>query len=460
MDSPAPSPTTSKIDIDTVVGIAAPTNDDTTSKINIDTVVGIAAPTNIDNSSKIDIDTIAGIAVPAIVNTNPMEPEIDAVDSTVIDSVSPSTINLAPTADVIDPPSGTTGVALRGYDMAFGLFNFHVDGNGAIELLSIAESAPLMAETAKSPAIKGKPSTSASLASSEERSKPKTSTLSVGSNDFEDPPPSPTTAYCVDCDAYHYVGAGDFSSHEIAGREDPRGGTAAVYPTISECDRALNAFTLCIAPYDPDYVEGLYSDYTCSDDDDVYPEAKGTIGNSASTASLCESNASSDGYVADYDSDFMVEVGPYVESDNAYPPALGEISDDSTPWPGGHCMMASHGDGNENDGRNRADRGRQVITHDQIRFARRVYAGEVNFGPNPSPSDLAALRFVIQEQKDQISADRRVLERRREEADASSKRQAERSSHYSSSVQRRSRSRTQPGADMHNITLKPGGRVQ
>jgi hypothetical protein len=97
------------------------------------------------------------------------------------------------------------------------------------------------------------------------------------------------------------------------------GGTAAVYPTISECDRALNALTLRTAPYDPDYVEGLYSDYTCSDDDDdVYPEAKGKVGNSASSASPCESVASSDGYIADYDSDFMNEVGPYVESDNVY----------------------------------------------------------------------------------------------------------------------------------------------
>jgi hypothetical protein len=30
----------------------------------------------------------------------------------------------------------------------------------------------------------------------------------------------------------------------------------------------------------------------------------------------------------------MIEVGPYVESDDVYPPALGEISDDSTPWSG------------------------------------------------------------------------------------------------------------------------------
>jgi hypothetical protein len=101
--------------------------------------------------------------------------------------------------------------------MAFGLFNFHVDSNGAMELLSIGDSAPLMAETTTPPAVGGKPSTSALLAPLEEEPNLKTSTPSVGSNDFEDPPPSPTIAYCVDCDAYHYVGAGDFSSHEIAG---------------------------------------------------------------------------------------------------------------------------------------------------------------------------------------------------------------------------------------------------
>jgi hypothetical protein len=60
------------------------------------------------------------------------------------------------------------------------------------------------------------------------------------------------------------------------------GDTAAINPTISECERALNALTLQPTPYDPDYVEGLYSDYTCSDDD-VYPEAKGKIGNSVSS---------------------------------------------------------------------------------------------------------------------------------------------------------------------------------
>jgi hypothetical protein len=245
-DSPAPSSTTSKTgiytivgiaaptNVDTIVGIAAPTNVDTTSKTGIDTIVGIAAPTSIDTTSKIGIDTIVGIAVPATAIDNPMEPEVDAVNSTIVNSASPSAINLTPTANLVDPALGTAGIASEGYDMAFGLFNFHVDSCGAMKLLSIAESAPLVAETAKLPTVGGKPSTNASPASAEERPKPETSTPSVGSNDFEDPPPSPTTAYCVDCDAYHYVGAGDFFSHEIAGCEDPRGGTAAVYPTISE----------------------------------------------------------------------------------------------------------------------------------------------------------------------------------------------------------------------------------
>jgi hypothetical protein len=223
------------------------------------------------------------------------------------------------------------------------------------------------------------------------------------------------------------VGVGDFSSHEIAGCKDPRGGTAAIYPTISECERALNALTLHPTSYDPNYVEGLYSDYTCSDDnDDVYPEAKGKIGNSASSYSS-ESATSGDGYMVDYDSDIMIEVGSYIKDDDIYPPALGKISDDSIPPFGGHCMMVSHGDGNEhrsNDGRDRSNTGRQFITQDQIRHARRVYSGEANMGPNPSPQELAALRFIVQEQKDQISADRHILERRREEADASSRRRA------------------------------------
>jgi hypothetical protein len=215
--------TTTKIDIDTITGTAAPTNVDATTKIDIDTITGTAAPTNVDATTKIDIDTTVGIDVPAVIDANSAESEVDAADAIVIDNVSPSTAKSAPAANIIDPTSGTTGTVPGGYDMAFGLFNFYVDSNGAMELLSIGESALLMAEATTPPVVGGKPSRSALLAPSEEEPKLKILTPSVGSNDFEDPPPSPTNTYCVDCDAYHYVGAGDFSSHEIAGCEDPRG---------------------------------------------------------------------------------------------------------------------------------------------------------------------------------------------------------------------------------------------
>jgi hypothetical protein len=247
--------------------------------------------------------------------------------------------------------------------MAFRLLNFRVDNDRAMELISISDSVLPPADPSTPPAIGDIPSAATRLTPSKEELRTGTSTPSVGSNDFQDPPPSPTTAYCVECDAYHFMGAGDFSAHEIAGCEDPRGVTTAIYPTIFECERALNALTLHPTPYDPDYIEGLYSDYSCSDDD-IYPQAKGKIGNSASSYSS-ESATSSDRYVVDYDSDIMIEVGSYFEDDDIYPPALGEISDDSIPPVGGHCMMASHGDGNEhrtNDGRSRSNTGCQFIT--------------------------------------------------------------------------------------------------
>jgi hypothetical protein len=106
------------------------------------------------------------------------------------------------------------------------------------------------------------------------------------------------------------VGDRDFLLYEITGCEDPRGGTAAVYPTIYECEQPLNTLTLQPAPYDPDYIEGLYLDYTCWDDD-FYPEAKGKIGNSVISCSS-ESAISGSGYVIDYDSDMMIEAGSCV----------------------------------------------------------------------------------------------------------------------------------------------------
>jgi hypothetical protein len=360
---PAVTDTNAKINIyfaiDTAVGIAVPAVTDTNAKIDIDfaidTAVGIAVAVVTDTNDKIDIDsaidTAVGIAVPNVISTTSLEPEVGIAGSTVIDTASPSATDLTLAAIIIDPTSGTTGAVSAttgGFDMAFRLFNFHVDNDGVAELISVSDSMPPATAPSTLPVIEGNPSATMLPAPLEEEPRPKISTPSVGSNDFEGPPPSPTTAYCVYCDAYHFVGAKDFSSHEIAGCEDPRGGTAAVYPTISECERALNALTLRTTPYDPDYVEGLYSGYTCSDDDDdVYPKAKGKIGNSDSSYSS-ESATSSNEYMVDYDSDLMIEVESYLRDDDTYPPALGEISDDWIPPFGGHCMMASHGDANEN----------------------------------------------------------------------------------------------------------------
>jgi hypothetical protein len=180
-DSPAPSPTNDKIDIDTT----------------IDTVVDIAVPTVIDNNAKIDIDTTinatVGIAVPAIIDANQLEPEVDIAGLTVIGTASPSTIGLTLAATIVDPTSGTVGAVSTvtgGFDMAFRLFNFRVDNDRAMELISISDSAPPAAKTSTPPAVGGKPLTIVQLAPSEEESRPIFLTPLVGSNDFEEPPPT------------------------------------------------------------------------------------------------------------------------------------------------------------------------------------------------------------------------------------------------------------------------------
>jgi hypothetical protein len=86
---------------------------------------------------------------------------------------------------------------------------------------------------------------------------------------------------------------------------------------ISECERALDALTLQPTPYDPDYVEVLYSDYTCLNGD-LYPDAKGMIGNSSSSSSG-ESDLTSSGYVLDYDLDMLIEAGLYIGDSDIYP---------------------------------------------------------------------------------------------------------------------------------------------
>jgi hypothetical protein len=219
----------SPLDIDSAI------NFDTGDKIDIDftinTTIGIAAPTIIDTNTKIDIDsaidTTVGIAVSTVVNTISPETEVNIAGSTVIDTASPSAADLTPAAIIIDPTSSTAravSAVTGGFDMAFGLFNFHVHNDGVAELISVSDSTPPAAAPNTSLVIEGIPSTTIPLTSLEKEPRLKISTPSVGSNDFKDPPPSPTTVYCIDCDAYDYVGAGDFSSHEIAGCEDPRGG--------------------------------------------------------------------------------------------------------------------------------------------------------------------------------------------------------------------------------------------
>jgi hypothetical protein len=122
--------------------------------------------------------------------------------------------------------------------MTLSLFYFHVDDDRATELITIIEPVQLAANPDTPLAIGSTPSTAAPPTPSDEDPRLETSTPSVGSNNFQDPPPSPTTTYCIECDAYHFVGAGDFSSHEITGCA-ALGGTAAIYPTISEYEQAL-----------------------------------------------------------------------------------------------------------------------------------------------------------------------------------------------------------------------------
>jgi hypothetical protein len=204
-DSPAPSPTIANLTASTRFdGSSSAMATDSTLPFDID----INPLTNsLDINVKIDfdiaIDTTIGIAVPAI-----------------IDTASPRAADLTPAATIIDAtssPTGAVSAVTGGFDMAFGLFNFHMDNDGVAELISISDSMLLAVAPSASPAIEGNPSTTMPLAPSEEEPRLETLTPSVGSNDFEDPPPSPTTTYCVDCDAYHYVGVRDFSSHEITG---------------------------------------------------------------------------------------------------------------------------------------------------------------------------------------------------------------------------------------------------
>jgi hypothetical protein len=170
--------------------------------------------------------------------------------------------------------------------MTIDTLSFYVNEAGISRLLPVVEIATSVVRSMSSPpdVVQQTPAVDSmsSLPAAYPGARPalESSSPSIGSNILCDPPPSPTTAYCADYDAYHFVGIGDFSLHEISRCGDPRGGSAAIYPTVSECQRALDALTLHSTPYDVNYVEGLYSDYPCSDDDS-YHEAKGQLKNPA-----------------------------------------------------------------------------------------------------------------------------------------------------------------------------------
>jgi hypothetical protein len=121
------------------------------------------------------------------------------------------------------------------------------------------------------------------------------------------------------------VGIGDYTPHEISRCGNPRGGTAAIYPTISKCQKALDALDLHSILYDINYVEGLYSGYTCSDDDS-YPEPQGTIGGSSGYSSA-DSVLTGSGYIVDSDSNMEIDSNIYTIEDEIYPLACGEIEE-------------------------------------------------------------------------------------------------------------------------------------
>jgi hypothetical protein len=150
MDSPAPSPTNAKIDInpaiDAAAVIAVPAVIDTNAKIDINPAVDaaavIAAPAVIDTNDKIDIDlaidTAVGLAVPSVIGTTSPEPEDGVAGSTV-----------------------TVPAIAGGFDMAFRLFNFHVDNNGVAELISVGDSMPPATAPTTSLVAEGNPSATA-----------------------------------------------------------------------------------------------------------------------------------------------------------------------------------------------------------------------------------------------------------------------------------------------------------
>jgi hypothetical protein len=113
--------------------ITSPTIDIASPTINIDidaaspTTIGITSPAVVDIASL----TISTLYSPTVINSAPMV----AIDT--------------PATAIIDPIScltRSTTTRIGGFKMTFGLFNFHVDDDGAAELISIIDPAPPAAD--------------------------------------------------------------------------------------------------------------------------------------------------------------------------------------------------------------------------------------------------------------------------------------------------------------------------
>jgi hypothetical protein len=129
---------------------------DSASPLDIDSAI------NFDTNGKIDIDsainTAVSIVVPAIIDINPSETEVDIAGSTIIDTASPSAADLTPAAIIIDPTSGMAGAVSTvtgGFDMAFELFNFHVNNDRVAELISISDSTPPRSSSKRATSYRG-----------------------------------------------------------------------------------------------------------------------------------------------------------------------------------------------------------------------------------------------------------------------------------------------------------------
>jgi hypothetical protein len=140
--------------------------------INID-----SPTTNFNINTNIDIDTasttIVGFAVPTVIDATLPATMVDITGSTISNTTSPSIVDFvsAPAIDslaatIVDLASSSMGVAAaktRGFDMAFGLFNFRVNDDGVAELISISDLTPPTADPSRLPAIEGNPLTTTPL---------------------------------------------------------------------------------------------------------------------------------------------------------------------------------------------------------------------------------------------------------------------------------------------------------